>query len=159
MCFWYWAFPHHTTQNYHHPLTLPTQSLQLMNSLPIGPRTPPPLTSLMLSRQIFRLKIITFLTESCGDELLISAENNTSHWRELGKSKQAWPPRLVRPAAVLARANCIAREPSTCPESRRESERAPLLMKPSPADWRNKACAFIPTWGAGGPIQDLAIQL
>ncbi len=49
-----------------------------MNSLPIGPRTSPPLTYLMLSRQTFRLKIITFLAENCGDELIISAENNPS---------------------------------------------------------------------------------
>ncbi len=48
-----------------------------MNSLPIGPRSSPLLTSLMLSQQTFRLKI-TFPAESCGYELIISAENNTS---------------------------------------------------------------------------------
>ncbi len=58
--------------------TLPTESLQPMNSLPIGPRTSPSLTSLMSSRQTFRMKIIAFPAESCGDELKISAENNTS---------------------------------------------------------------------------------
>ncbi len=47
-------------------------------SLPIVPRTPPLLTSLMLSLQTFRLKIITFPAESCGDELIIKAENNTN---------------------------------------------------------------------------------
>ncbi len=66
------------TRNYHHPPTLPTQSLQPMNSLSIGPRTSPPLTSLMLSRQTFRLKIITFPAESCGYELIISSENNAN---------------------------------------------------------------------------------
>ena len=65
-------------RNYNRPPTLSTQSLQLKNSLPIGPRTSPPLTSLMLSQQTFRLKIIAFSSESCGDELIISAENNTS---------------------------------------------------------------------------------
>ncbi len=45
-----------------------------MNSLPIGPRTSPPLTPLMLSRQTFRLKIITFPAESSGYELLISTK-------------------------------------------------------------------------------------
>ncbi len=49
-----------------------------MNYLPIGPRTSPPLTSLTLGGQTIRLKIITFPTESCGDELIISAENNTN---------------------------------------------------------------------------------
>ena len=49
-----------------------------MNSLPIGPRTSPPLISLTWSRQTIRLKIITFPAESCGDELIISAENNTN---------------------------------------------------------------------------------
>ena len=49
-----------------------------MNSLPIGLRTPPPLIYLILSRQTFSLKIITFPAESCGYELIISAENNTS---------------------------------------------------------------------------------
>ncbi len=69
------------TRNYHHPPTLPTQSLQPMNSRPIGPRTSPPLTSLILSQQTFRLKITTFPAESCGDELIISAENNTNRRR------------------------------------------------------------------------------
>ncbi len=69
------------TWDYQHPPTLPTQPLQPMNSLPIGPRTFPTPTSLMLSRQTFWLKIITFLAESYRDELIrvISAENNTSH--------------------------------------------------------------------------------
>ena len=69
--------PLQSTRNYHHPPTLPTQSLK--NSLPIGPRNSP-LTStcLMLSQQTFRLKIIAFSAESCGDELKISVKNNTS---------------------------------------------------------------------------------
>ena len=66
------------TQNYHHPPTLPTQSVQPKISLPIGPRTSLLLTSLMLSQQTLRLKLIAFSAESCGDELIISAENNTS---------------------------------------------------------------------------------
>ncbi len=66
------------TRNYHHPPTLPTQSLQTKKSLPIAPKTSPPLTSLLLSQQTFRLKIIAFSAEGCGDELIISAENNTS---------------------------------------------------------------------------------
>ena len=74
MCFWYWVFPHSD-----HHATLTTQYLQPMNSLPIDPRNSPPLTSLMLSQQTLRLKIITFLAESCGDELIISTENNTNH--------------------------------------------------------------------------------
>ncbi len=49
-----------------------------MNSLPIGPRTSPPLASLMLSRQTFRPEIIPFPAESGGYELTISAENNTN---------------------------------------------------------------------------------
>ncbi len=51
----------------------------MVSWLPIGPRTSPPLTSLMLSRQTFRLKIMTFPAESWGDELILSAETNTSH--------------------------------------------------------------------------------
>ncbi len=79
MCFRYWVFPPlPPTRNYHHPPTLQTQSLQPMNSLHIGPRTSPPLTSLMLSRQTFRLKIITFPAESCGDKIIISTENYTN---------------------------------------------------------------------------------
>ncbi len=66
------------TRKYHHFPTLPTQYLQPMNSLPIGSRTPPPLTSLMLSRQAFRLKIITLQAESCGYELIIGAEYNAN---------------------------------------------------------------------------------
>ena len=66
------------TRNYHHTPTLPTHSLQPMNSLPIGLRTSPPLTSLMLSQQTFRLKKITFPAEGCGNELKTSAENNAS---------------------------------------------------------------------------------
>ncbi len=61
-----------------------TQYQKHVNSLHIGPRTSPPLTSLMLSRQTFKLKIITFLAKSCGSELIISAENNTNHMRTLG---------------------------------------------------------------------------
>ncbi len=59
------------TRNYHHPPSLPTQSLQPLNFLPIGPRTSPLLTSLMLSHQTYRLKIISFLAESCGCELIV----------------------------------------------------------------------------------------
>ncbi len=50
------SFP---TQNFHHPPTLPTLSLQPMNSLPIGPGTPPPLTS----------PILSFLAGDCGELL------------------------------------------------------------------------------------------
>ena len=62
-----------------------TQYRKHMNSLPIGPRTSPPLTSLMLSRQTFRLKITTSLAESCGYELIISAEDNANPDGTLGK--------------------------------------------------------------------------
>ncbi len=65
------------TLNYHHPPTLPTPSLQPEHSLPIGPRISPLLTSLMLSQQTLRLKLIAFSAESCGDVLVINAENNT----------------------------------------------------------------------------------
>ncbi len=57
-----------------------------MNSLPIGPKPLPPLTSLMFSQQTFRLKIITFPAESCGYELIISAENNAN--RQLGEARE-----------------------------------------------------------------------
>ena len=68
-----------------------TQSLQPMNSLPIGPRTSPPLTSLKLSQQTFRLKIITFPTESCVYiyELIISAGNNASRFPVVYKKEGA----------------------------------------------------------------------
>ena len=86
------GFPHSHPiyRNYNHPPTLSTQSLQPMNSLPIGPRTSPPL--LMLSQQTFRLKIITSNAERCGYELIISAENNANLGRGLGSvlpSRQA----------------------------------------------------------------------
>ena len=54
----------------------PTQTLQLINSLPTCPGTPPPLTSLVSSWETRRLTIITFPAENCG-ELLTRAGNNT----------------------------------------------------------------------------------
>ncbi len=51
------------TWNYCHPPTLPTQSLQPVHSLPIGPRYSPLLTSLTLSETL-SLPIITFPAET-----------------------------------------------------------------------------------------------
>ena len=45
---------------HHHPPTLPTQSLQPVLSLPIGPGISTLLTSLTLSQKPLRLPIITF---------------------------------------------------------------------------------------------------
>ncbi len=65
MCFWYWVLPYSKpTLNYHHPLTLPSQSLQPVHSLPIGPGISPKLTSLTLNQKTLRLPIITFPAET-----------------------------------------------------------------------------------------------
>ena len=46
------------------PPSNPPNPIPPANELPIGPRTSPPLTSLMLRQQTFRLKLITFPAES-----------------------------------------------------------------------------------------------
>ena len=72
MGFRYWIFSHS------HP-SRTTTTLQPSQPNPSCPRTSPLLTSLTLSQQTIRLIIITFPAESCGTELIISAENNTNH--------------------------------------------------------------------------------
>ena len=58
------------------PSTFPTQSLQPVHSLPIGPGTSPPLISVTLSQETLRLSIITFPAHCVG--LVIRAGNNRS---------------------------------------------------------------------------------
>ncbi len=58
-----------------------------MNSLLIGPGTSPPLTTLILSREILRLDILTFLAETC-EELLIRTGSNMSQAEEVERTNE-----------------------------------------------------------------------